>query len=84
MDIKDTNDIDTDICKEDGVIPYFCLDIPKSEMTYAKEFLPGEVKRMVEMDTRSMDYDFGRIIEKYGLIGHWYNYELKVLVDFAR
>lgn len=81
---NDINDIDADMCKEDGIIPYFRLDIPKLEMEYAKEFLPWEVKRMMEMDTRSMDYDFGRVIEKYGLESHWYNYELQALSDLAR
>lgn len=81
---KDVNDIDINICKRDGVIPYFRLDIPKLEMEYAKKYLPGEIKKMMEMDARSMDYDFGRIIEKYGLISDWYKYELKVLSDLAR
>lgn len=84
MGYKSADEINIDECRMAGYVPWFCLDIPALERKYASIYFPRqESKRLLEMDDRAMDFDFGRVIEELGLNKHWYEYELKALLSAA-
>ena len=84
MGYKSADGINVDECRMAGYIPWFCLDIPALERDYALTFFPKQESiRLLAMDDRTMDYDFGRVIEKLGMVGHWYAYELEALLSAA-
>ena len=84
MGYTDSRDVDVVSCMYEVKIPFFQVNIPELELKYAEEFMRTKVSDMMRMSTKEMDYTFGKYIDEYNLITHWYRYELDVLSKEAR